>query len=874
MQLSSDLQRIYQDADEMAARSGRELSTADLLLALLSQDSRATALLRERRLGVEQFTPHLPAVLSDEEGVEVVAEVQARARQMALGVGATEVNALHLLMVLSRVSHCAAYRLLARAGCDPAQLRNLALAHATGRMGVREAGPAAGPPHPSAPPAPGAAPRMPRVPSTDGPAAQTAPPPGLPSAGRAPSPPPERPAERRSPAPVPGPTPHAPHAERGPAHAERAPSGGGAPARSEPAVPPEPFDLRPEPPPPRSPFSLDPDEYPWLCMLGRNLSELAFAGRIDQLIGRQKELEQLVDILGKRRANNPCLIGEAGVGKTAIVEGLALKLVKTPEAIPQLHGKVIVEINMGPILSGTQMRGSFEERMAGIREEVKKAAESPMPVIIFIDEIHTLVGAGRILENPYDASNELKAALARGEFPCIGATTIDEYKKSIEGDPALERRFTSILVAEPSQEETRQILDGIAPVYAEHHKIRYAGEALDAAVKLSSRYLSERHLPDKAIALLDLAGSRARRRGKGVVEPDGIAEIVAESISVPVERLLMTDRERFLRMEEFLSGGIVGHKEIIKKVSQVIRRNYAGFNSRRPIGSFLFLGPTGVGKTEMAKVLADFLFGQKDALVRFDMSEFMEPHSVARLIGSPPGYVGHQEGGQLTEQLRRKPYQIVLLDEVEKAHRDILQILLQILDDGRLTDGRGRTVDFTHAVVIMTSNLGSEHYKRRRGRIGFGSHAAIDDHKADDIEQLKRDVLGSARQAFPIELWNRIEEPLVFSPLGRDEVAAVARLLIRESSKRLADERGITFSCDEGAIDYLIEHGGFDPELGARPMRGTITRLVESPIAEQILAGALSAGDDVLVRVVTQESGEAGDGNGPKRKLAIERRIR
>ena len=618
------------------------------------------------------------------------------------------------------------------------------------------------------------------------------------------------------------------------------------PGRAEPAD-----QEQPAPAPVTGAFALDPEAYPALTALGRNLTQAAVDGELEPLVGRRELVETVLDILGKRRANNPCLVGEPGVGKTAIIEGLAYLQANQPDAVPYLAGRVLVELNISTLLAGTGLRGSFSERMSSLRQEVQQAGGR---VIIFLDEIHTLVGAGAVGDGTLDAVAELSSAMARGTFPCVGATTTDNYKKHIEEAPALQRRLQPVLVPEPEPAQTLEILNGVMPAYAEHHGVSFLPEAYEAAVRLSGRYIADRFLPDKAISLLDLAGSRSRRRGKDQVGRSEVAELVAEAAKIPVDRLLMTDTERFLKMEDFLKQRIVGHGEILRKLCQVIRRNYAGFSSNRPIGSFLFLGPTGVGKTETVKALADFLFQNPEALCRFDMSEFQEPHSVARLIGSPPGYVGHDEGGQLTESVRRRPYQVLLLDEVEKAHRDVLQVLLQLLDDGRLTDGRGRTVDFSNTVVVMTSNLGSKHYDRRQGPIGFGGAARGDDDADDSGWQLVAEqVLTTARRAFPIELWNRIEERLVFRPLTRSQVLDVARLLVADSSDRLAAEKQISFEATAPALEYLIEHGGFDPALGARPMRTTIQRLVEAPVAEQILLRKVTAGDRLRVDCVDGE---------------------
>ena len=597
--------------------------------------------------------------------------------------------------------------------------------------------------------------------------------------------------------------------------------------------------------PPRS-FQLDAKRFPLLSSLGRNLSAAAARGELEALVGRRKLVQQVLDVLGKRRANNPCLVGEPGVGKTALVEGLAYLQVHEPAAVPQLADRALIELNVGSLLAGTQLRGAFSERLAGLRQEVEAAAGQ---VVLFLDDIHTLIGAGAAGDGALDAVAELSRALAQGSFPCIGATSTDNYRRLVEPQPALKRRLQPILVPEPSLAETVAILRALGPAYAQHHGVALLDEAYPAAAELAQRYLTDRQLPDKAIALLDLAGSRARRSPGLAVGRAQIAELVAETAAVPVERLLLQDNERLLQMESFLQQRIVGHQAIVARIAQVVRRNYAGFRSQRPIGSFLLLGPTGVGKTELVKALADFMFQSREALCRFDMSEYMEPHNVARLIGSPPGYVGHEQGGQLTESIRRRPYQIVLLDEVEKAHRDVLQLLLQLLDDGRLTDGRGRTVDFSNTLVVMTSNLGSEHYERRLGGIGFAASAPAIAANADNDDPLATAVLQSARRALPIELWNRIEERLVFRALTRAQIRAIARLLLEDSSQRLTRERKIAIEASAAAIDHLIDHGGYDPLLGARPMRTAIQRLIEGPVAELILASGVRPGQTILVEV-------------------------
>jgi len=671
-----------------------------------------------------------------------------------------------------------------------------------------------------------------------------------PPAAEAPAPPAASPPP--APAPVPEPlasTPASTPAEPPAPHPSASPRQAPAPVRAAPRKRTEAERRRLE-----AVYTLDRATYPKLAELGRNLTMMAVEGKIDGLVGRDREVSQLVDTLNKRRNNNPLLVGPAGVGKTAIVEGLARLMVEQPAECSGLEERVLVELEMGRLLAGTQLRGSFSERLIGIKEEVRKAEGK---IIVFLDELHTWMGAGASGDGGADAAGELKAALARGEFPCVGATTEEEYKKFIEVSAAFRRRFTVVEVAEPSREDTLAILQGVLPEYSKHHDVAYDEEAVEAAVFLSERYITESRLPDKAISLLDTAGSRARRMGSDAVNREILAQVVSDRTGVPVDKLLMRDRERFLRMEENVGAGLIGHQNVVNRLSQVIRRNYAGFHSGRPIGSFLFLGPTGVGKTELVKVLADFLFRDRNAVVRLDMSEYMEPHAVSRMVGAPPGYVGYDQGGQLTERVRSKPYQIVLLDEIEKAHPDVLNVLLQLLDDGRLTDGQGRTVDFSNTVVIMTSNLGSELFASRleavgRGRIGFGSRAenvgAV--MPGLEFEELSEAVVDTARSRLTPELWNRIEERLVFAPLSRTEIARIAHLQFRDSARRLAAERDVGMEAEDLVFEYLIDHGGYDVKLGARPMRQTIQRMIETPVSEMILTGKANDGDVVWVRVL------------------------
>jgi ATP-dependent Clp protease ATP-binding subunit ClpC len=589
-------------------------------------------------------------------------------------------------------------------------------------------------------------------------------------------------------------------------------------------------------------FELDPKSFPMLAQIGRNLTAMAARGELDPVVGRDEEIERTLDVLAKRHANNPCLVGVAGVGKTSVARGIAMRIAAGKEVL-SLDDRIVVEVELSALLGGTGVRGALAERIVAIKTEVARANGR---VVVFFDEIHALFGG----EAGEEAVTELKIALARGELPCIGATTIDEYRRAIDSDPALSRRFTPIEVVELSPEDAFLALEQVAPAFAKHHGARYEQEALAASVTWSVRYLPGKALPDKAVGILDLAGARARRRGFLEVTHEQIAEVVSELADVPIERLLETDRDRMLRFESLLAERVVGHSRALARIAAVLRRNASGFRSKRPIGSFLLLGPTGVGKTETAKAIAECLFQSSDAMTRLDLSEYAEAHAIARLIGAPPGYVGHEAGGQLTEAVRRRPYQVVLLDEIEKAHRDVLEAFLQVFDEGRLTDGRGRTIDFTNVVVLLTSNLGSEVSVKAasRGKIGFAARDQDDARKAAYEEA----VVASARAALPPELYNRLDEVLVFAPLSRTDVAEVARRMLAGLARELEQARGVTLDASEAAVLALLDLGGFDPELGARPMRRAIGRHVEAPIAEMILKGELVRGD---VATVDAENG-------------------
>ena len=636
---------------------------------------------------------------------------------------------------------------------------------------------------------------------------------------------------------------------------------------------------------------------PTLDSLARDLTSIAREGSLDPVIGRGKEIQRVIEVLSRRTKNNPVLIGEPGVGKTAIAEGLAQQIVNNE--VPEiLRDKRVMTLDMGTVVAGTKYRGEFEDRLKKVMDEIRQAGN----IILFIDELHTLIGAGGA-EGAIDASNILKPSLARGELQCIGATTLDEYRKYIEKDAALERRFQPIRVDEPTMEESIQILEGLRDRYEAHHRVSITDEAIQAAVKLSDRYISDRFLPDKAIDLIDEAGSKVRLRsfttppnlkelevkleevrkekdssvqsqefekaaslrdteqrlreqleetkknwkekqGKenNEVTVEDIASVVSSWTGVPVSKLAQTEMTKLLNLEEVLHSRVIGQEEAVKAVSKAVRRARAGLKDpKRPIGSFVFLGPTGVGKTELARALAEAMFGDEDAMIRIDMSEYMEKHSTSRLVGSPPGYVGYEEGGQLTEKVRRKPYSVVLLDEIEKAHPDVFNILLQVLEDGRLTDSKGRTVDFRNTVLIMTSNVGAEALKRNK-YVGFNIQDGEQDYK-----DMKGKVMGELKKAFRPEFLNRIDEIIVFHALERKHLEEIVTLLSDQLVKRLKEQNiSLELTADAKA---KISQEGYDPEYGARPLRRAIQKHIEDRLSEELLKGTLLTGQHAIIDV-------------------------
>ncbi|MGF1478636.1 MAG: ATP-dependent Clp protease ATP-binding subunit [Cyanophyceae cyanobacterium] len=593
-----------------------------------------------------------------------------------------------------------------------------------------------------------------------------------------------------------------------------------------------------------------------LAEFSTNLTQLAAEDKIDPIIGRDREVERAIQILSRRTKNNPVLVGEPGVGKTAIAEGLAQRIVSGD--VPELlHDKQVISLDMGALVAGTKFRGEFEERLKTIVNEVKEKGN----IILVIDEIHTLVGAGA-MGGSMDAANMLKPALARGELQCLGTTTLNEYRQYIERDAALERRFQPIMVGEPTVAETLEILQGLRKTYEEFHKVKFADGALKAAAELSDRYISDRFLPDKAIDLIDEAGSRTHLRHSmqkpndesdapvinpqslvPVVDAEEIAQIVASWTGVPVTKMTESESELLLHLEATLHERVVGQDEAVKAVSRALRRARVGMKDPdRPIASLVFSGPTGVGKTELAKALATYLFGSEDAMIRLDMSEFMEPHTVSKLIGSPPGYVGYDEGGQLTEAVRRRPYSVLLFDEIEKAHPDVFNLMLQLLDDGRLTDAQGRTVDFKNTVVIMTSNIGSKVIEKGGSGLGF----EFADHEEAQYNRIRDRVHEELKNYFRPEFLNRLDEIIVFRQLTKDEVKDIADILLQEISTRLHAEREMSLEVTESFKERVVEQG-YDPKYGARPLRRAIMSMLEDSLAEAILSGQVKDGDTVVV---------------------------
>jgi ATP-dependent Clp protease ATP-binding subunit ClpC len=786
-----ELVALRKQAEALANKRKERFTTAHLLAAMALAGGPAGQLLAERHLDADSLLIAVRAATGDPN--DALRRAGDKAKEISISMRAPEPGAIHLLVALLSEKTFAAYRLVEQSGVDLSRLRVAAMNIGLGQVGRQ--------------------PIVTRRERNEGALLQAK---AVPNRGM----------------PVPLMKPRV----------QRLPEAPAEEVVAAPAVAAAPVELIGAPRHKRRPrsgtsrFVLSTKKFPLLCALGKNLTLAAERGELEPVYGRDAEIDQTLDVLCKKQANNPCLVGAAGVSKTSVVRGVALHIA-TAETLAELDERIIVEIPSSELLAGTAVRGALAQRVAQLRKEV---AASDGRVVLFFDDMQNLF-AGDASD---EISGELKQAFARGELPCVGATSHEEYRKLIEADPALGRRFTRVEVEEPSREDAYLILEALAPELARHHGVQFSSEALALSIAWSLKYLPGRALPDKAVAPLDLAGARARRRGIPVVGVPELAEVIAEEAHVPLERLLETDRERMLRLETLLVDRVVGHDDKLSKIARIIRRNAAGLNGRRPIGTFLLLGPTGVGKTETAKAIAAELFSSEGALTRIDLSEYSESHAVARLIGAPPGYVGHEAGGQLTEAVRRRPYQVVLLDEVEKAHSDVLEAFLGVFDEGRLTDGRGRTVDFTNTVIVMTSNLGAAEARPRADRrVGFQRGVSSRD------SELEQRIMAAARAALAPELYNRIDETLVFMPLSRDDVGTIARRLLEQLGAALMGQHQVRLAASEAVVDCLLEHGGFDSELGARPLKRAIARFVEAPLAEKLLSGEVTSGSIVQLEV-------------------------
>lgn len=820
LRTESELISLRKMCEALAATRKERVTSAHLLAAMASKPGPAADLLSD--FGLDEARLLTAARASTDDLDDPLRKATQRAREVAARTRAPEPGAVHVLVALLNDGGFAARKALEQCGVDVSKLRVRALNLGLGLVGRRRISTRREPDPNRA--ARGAKTRR----ATVIPVFPPAPPP---PAAPEPSPVPE--SSQRPSAVVSTPIPVAPP----PVLETPAPS---APSASSASSPP----VAPAKPTGRaratgSRFELDAAKFPTLRELGHNLTLAESRSSRDKVVGRDTEIEQTLDVLAKRQGNNPMLVGVPGVGKTSVVRGLAQRIAGG-EGVASLDDRIVVEIPVTDLIAGTGVRGALAQRMNQIRKEAL-AAEGR--VVVFFDEIHQLF----IGDAAEELSGELKIALARGELPCIGATTPEEYRRVVDADGALARRFSVVEIDELSREDSFLVLEALAPTFQEHHQVRFDEDALALAVGWTVRYLPGRALPDKAVSVVDLAGARVRRRGGAIVEAEHVAEVVSEMADIPVERLLETDRERMLKLEELLAGRVVGHDKQLGRIARILRRNAAGLGSRRPIGTFLLLGPTGVGKTETAKAVAEALFFSESAMTRIDLSEFGEAHAVARLIGAPPGYVGHEAGGQLTEAVRKRPYQVILLDEVEKAHPEVLETFLGVFDEGRLTDGRGRTVDFTNTVIMITSNIGAEESGASpKRRVGFGNDAA-------DVRGVEQGVTQAARAALAPEMYNRIDEVLVFSPLTQTDVREIARRLLTELRTRLLASRRVHVEFDEAAIEALLTAGGYDLSLGARPMKRTIARLIEAPLAERILTGDLAEGDTALLSAVDGE---------------------
>ncbi|MBK8252848.1 MAG: ATP-dependent Clp protease ATP-binding subunit [Polyangiaceae bacterium] len=845
---NAPLVSLRKAAQELSAQRKERFSTIHLLAVAAQNGSPSSELFADRRLDEEAILKAARGI--SDEGSVAIGRAMTAAREIAKRSGTPEPSALHLVLALLADRSSAAHRALIDLGVDVSRMRAAAMQVALGVVATRRPmndaprKPATLPPSAvsitdarrstTRSESPSPAPVSKNSPSQPPPAPSSwrPMPPGVtvplwpPPAAKKSAPKPAQNAAECTPIPAPAPLPKLPTAPKRVAPAPAAPIA--LPASSAATI--SHIAL--------SRFELDPASFPVLAALGKNLCLAAARGELKSAIGRTKEIEGVLDVLAKRHASSACITGPAGVGKTTVVHGVAHRLVALSRTLEA--PRLLIEVSVPELIAGTGLRGALAEKVASICNEVRQSKGS---VILFFDEIHELCSPAT-----EEATAALKLALSRGEVHIVGATTPENYRKNIESDPALARRFSIVEVDEPSETEAVPLLKAVAADLCTHHRAGYDDDAIAAAAAWCVRYLPGRALPDKAIGVLDLAGARVRRRASDRaatcrVGMSDVAAVVSELSEVPRERLLETDGDRMLGLEKILAERVVGHSDALSRMARVLRRNAVGIRGTRPIGSFLLLGPTGVGKTETAKAVAEALFHSQSAMTRLDLSEFAEPHALARLVGAPPGYVGHEAGGQLTEAVRKRPYQVVLLDEIEKAHRDVLLAFLQVLDEGHMTDGRGRRVDFTNTVIVLTSNLGSAEMgaAQRERPMGFGRSSAAP-------RDLSNVMIAAARGALAPELYNRIDEVLCFGALSRAEVSEIASRMIAALGRSL-EPRGIRLDVEPAAVEALLDAGGYDITLGARPIRRTIARLIEAPLAEMILRGDLTSGSVALIDV-------------------------
>lgn len=825
--LSREVRTIRSQADIVARATGRETGSVHYLVALFVVECPARNVLVETGIDDQVVLDTYAGMAERDDPPDALAEVHRQSQRLVESANLPETTSMVLLASLLRVRESLACRVLERAGVPVPSLRAKVIGQVTfdqdrGNTGVRSI---------VRPPEPRPEPPRPDLTRLDGHRTATTTRPMVPPRAM-PTPLPLEPA--RSPS-SPG---LAPVAEV-PSAAAPLPSAA-APLLSDAER------TKPRPLPPGQVFQLHPEQFPTLCEVGRNLTTAALAGDIEPIVGRDGIIDAVIDILLMKHANNPCLIGEAGVGKTAIAEGLALKLAGNSDLYGKLGSAVVVEIQVSSLLAGTGLRGAFSERMKKLRDEVAKADGQ---VIVFMDEIHTIMGAGTG-DGPLDAANDLKSALSRGKFPLIGATTKSEYQRHIESDAAMDRRFQVIEVPEPTTPEAVAILSGVAPTYGRHHGVVYLHDALVSAVYLSQRFITDRCLPDKAISVIDRAGAQVKRAGREQVQVDDVARAVHLLTGVPMERLLADERGRIRDLAADLKARIIGHDRAMEKIARRVQRNYAGFSGERPLASFLFAGAPGVGKTETGRALAECLFSSGDALVRFDMSEYAEAHTSSRLLGSPPGYVGHQQAGLLAQALQKRPYRVLLFDEIDRAATEIQSLLLQLLDAGRITDNHGHVVDVRNCILVLTTNVGAEILAAgRRRSIGFGAEYTPTPAE-DDASALAQDqaVLDRVKASLTPELWSRIDEALVLRPLDLAAARAVARRAIEVGASRLYQARLIRYEVDSAVVELVLQ-GGLDPALGIRPLRARIESLVESFVTDCILDGLLKPGAEARIGV-------------------------